>query len=192
MKQLLLILAVGNLALAQVDDYHIKQPPGSVQLQTPYGEKTILFDTPDGERPRTYRLQIPIADLKPPVEEVAKAEPAREPTAVTPPAATAPEAPKAAEVPKAPEVAPEPAYDDSDSLILEANRLFNRGDYFTATTKVDQLLRRNPKFTRAWVMKGTLLYTQGFKDLAKNAWEKAYALSDNNDQEVKRLLEKVK
>lgn len=204
MKKTLLILAFISPASQAVaaDDYRMKTPPDAVQLLTPYGEKTIVFDNPEGERPRTYRLQIPISDLKPP--ETAKAEPpapapvavvappAREPSMVAPPA---PPEPDQAEKPKEPEKKEEaPAiakYDDSDSLILEANRLFNRGDYFTATTRIDELLRRNPSFTRAWIMKGTLLYVQGFKDLAKNAWEKAYSLSENNT-EVKKLLEKVK
>lgn len=192
----------------QAEEFRMKTPPDALAIVTPTGEKTIVFDPGSEERPKSYRIQIPVADLRPPpptpnpsvVPETSMA-----PTNPVPPVVEASPTPTpnsiaTAELEKADRRAAslppeEPLgvaqYDDSDRLILEANHLFNRGDYFSATVKVDELLKRNPKLTRGWVMKGTLFYVQGFKDLAKNAWEKAYSLSEQ-DKQVKRLLEKVK
>jgi len=185
MRTLLTLLFL--VSIARAEDYRIKAPPEALQLMTPDGEKTIIFENAgeEGPRPSVYRLAIPIADLKP------SPSPTPAPVAAAPAAAEVAPTETAETDERKPAAIPEEAkYDDSDRMILEANYLFNRGDYFTATLKVDELLKRNPKLTRAWVMKGTLFYVQGFKDLAKSAWEKAYALSAN-DAEVKRLLEKV-
>ena len=79
-------------------------------------------------------------------------------------------------------------YDDSDRLVLEANRLYNRRKFFEATSVIDELLRRNPEYPRAWVMKGSLMHVQGHRDLAQKAWEKAIELDPSN-REVKSFLQ---
>lgn len=180
--KLLAFIFAAQAAFA-AEEFRLKTPPEGLSIFTPDGEKSIIFDTPTGERPKSFRVQIPISELRPaPTQEVLATsvvvEPGREPSAAIPPEA----ADKAEAV---------IVYDDTDSILLRANYLFNRGDYFGATLKVDELLKKNPKLTRGWVMKGTLFYVQGFKDLAKSAWEKAYELS-NQDPTVKELLEKHK
>jgi tetratricopeptide (TPR) repeat protein len=86
---------------------------------------------------------------------------------------------------------PKPDYDDTARLVLEANHLYNRGKFYEASIYVEELIRKKPDFARGWVMKGSLLYVQGFKDMAKQAWQKALALAPT-DQEVKDLLQRYR
>jgi len=80
-------------------------------------------------------------------------------------------------------------YDSTDRLILEANHLYNRGKFYEASVYVEELIRKNPGFVRAWVMKGSLLYVQGYSDLAKKAWAQAAQL-DPADPQVKDILKR--
>ena len=80
-------------------------------------------------------------------------------------------------------------YDSTDRLILEANHLYNRGKFYESSVYVEELIRKNPGFVRAWVMKGSLLYVQGYSDLAKKAWAQA-AVLDPADPQVKDILKR--
>jgi len=91
----------------------------------------------------------------------------------------------------APTPAPTPDYDDSDEKILEANWLYNHRRYFEASTMVKRILIKQPNLIRAWIMKGSLLFVQGEKDLAVKAWQHAQTLDPKN-AEVRELLEKYK
>lgn len=82
-------------------------------------------------------------------------------------------------------------YDDSDKLIVEANYLYNKGRFYDATVVMENVLRRRPTYVRGWIMKGSLMYVQGHKDLARKAWKQALDL-DKNNNEVKELLQRVK
>lgn len=82
-------------------------------------------------------------------------------------------------------------YDDSDRLVLEANRLFNRKKFDEALSAIDELLRRKPNYIRGWIMKGSVMYVRGHKDLAKTAWNQALAIEPENS-DVKSILEKYK
>lgn len=82
-------------------------------------------------------------------------------------------------------------YDDSDRMLVEANHLYNRRKYFQATEIIEELLRKKPKRVRGWIMKGSLLYVQGHKDLAKQAWTKASELEPANP-DIQHYLERYK
>lgn len=77
--------------------------------------------------------------------------------------------------------------DDTARLIVEANRFYNQGKYYEAQLYVEEVLRKKPKFVRAWIMKGSLLYVQGHKDLAHEAWQSVLSFDPENKQ-IKDLM----
>lgn len=79
---------------------------------------------------------------------------------------------------------------DTSTLISEANRLYNKGDFTKSLRYVDEVVRRDPKSVRAWVMKGSLMHVMGHKDLARQAWQKALELDPKNSQ-VQSILGSV-
>lgn len=159
-----------------VEDFRVYETGTELQVVTPFGKKTISGDFPI-EKSANYRIEIPLQDLMPekkdrPWERLPASR--GEEFGFQPPAS------KAAE-----------AYDDTDKLVLEANRLYNQGRYYDSTLVVEAIIKKNPKYSRAWLMKGSLMYVQGQKDLAKKAWEEALALSPN-DAEIRTALERYK
>ena len=56
---------------------------------------------------------------------------------------------------------------------------------------METILKKNPKYVRGWLMKGSLMYVQGQKDLAKKAWDEAVTISPD-DTEVRTALERYK
>lgn len=82
-------------------------------------------------------------------------------------------------------------YDDSDRLVLEANHLYNLGKFYEASLYVEELIRKKPTYLRGWIMKGSLMWVQGEKELAKNAWRQALAIEPDS-QEVKDLLQRYR
>jgi tetratricopeptide (TPR) repeat protein len=86
---------------------------------------------------------------------------------------------------------PTSTYDYGDRMVVEVNHLYNLGKYYEASVWVEELIRKRPKYTRAYIMKGSLMWVQGHKDIAKKTWEEALNLEPNND-EVKTLLERFK
>ncbi len=191
------------------ENYYVRETNGGLELITPYGKKVILGDyAPDGGF--NYNIQIPLSSIKPtpsptptpaaaapvatPVplvihnmypggfptansedsskNKAATDEPKREPASVIPPKITI-------------------EYDDTDRMVLEANRLYNKRKYYEATQVVEEIIRKKPEYVRAWIMKGSLMYVQKQNDLAKRAWQQALALEPNNSQ-VKTFLDKLK
>lgn len=185
-------------------DYGVKEDSTGVTLTTPFGEKRVV-DVERLNNVDNYKIAIPLKDLKPdekPKVETAAPKPAEEPTKVAIPE-TKPDAakekrepasqtPAIAAAPIAPtEKETKPAVveiDDSDQMIVEANWLYNHRRYFEALTVVERVLRKKPDALRAWIMKGSLLYVQGEKEMAKTAWQKAQTLDPQNS-EVQTLLE---
>lgn len=94
-------------------------------------------------------------------------------------------------VPEKKEAEKEPEPDDTARLIVEANRFYNQGKYYEAQVYIEEVLRRKPKYVRAWVMKGSLLYVQGHKDLAQEAWKSVLEFDPENKQ-VKDLLSRYR
>ncbi len=167
--------------------YSVNETDNQVELKTPYG--TIHIPTGFGQNV-PYRLSIPVDQLKKGAGPVANLNP--ETDAKAPEAArqtdSVPLLPTGKFLPNQPgSQVPTVLIDDADSLVVDANRLFNRRRFYEALTVVDQLLRKRPEFTRGWLMKGSLLLVQGHKDLAMKAWKKAQELEPANP-EVQSVL----
>lgn len=173
--------------------YSVTEQENQLELKTPYGTIHI----PTGFGPNVpYRLSIPVEQLKkggaPVAEDVPHQEKPEE--AGKPGGAPALFPAPSPALGLAPANAPPSTtviVDDADSLVVDANRLFNRRRFYEALTVVDQLLRKRPAYARGWLMKGSLLLVQGHKDLALKAWTKAKELEPEN-QEVLSVLEKYK
>lgn len=179
-------------------DFKVKETTNKIELSTPWGVKSYQTDFNLGAM-KHYRIEIPLEDLRPPMTPVqTQPEPARDvasqpaPT-INPVIQTTCEAPKQEpkDVDRKPAAIPDTPseYDNTDRLIFEANHLYNRGKFYEASVYVEELIRKNPILVRAWVMKGSLLYMQGYKDLAKKAWTKAAEL-DPKDPEVADILKR--
>jgi hypothetical protein len=176
-------------------DYEVRQQGNNLELITPYGRKLIFGDY-GFQNQHDYKFSIPLDQLRPPGEKPIPLK-AFEKTderqiASVPPNETKPTAPIASGTPGEmvpPRVIVE--YDYSDRLILEANRLYNRRKFYEASITIEELLTKRPDYPRGWVMKGSLMYVQGQRDLAKEAWKKALELDPNNLQ-VKQYLGRLK
>lgn len=180
--------------------YNIKQTGNNLELVTPYGRRRIFGDQ-GFDRAKEYRLEIPLDELRPPKPKVAEpvkpepvkaeAEEARKPASEKNTEDEPEDTEETGEVKETvpPRVVVE--YDYTDRLVLEANRLYNRRQFYEASLTVEEILTRRPDFARGWVMKGSLMYVQGQKDLAKTAWQKALELDPNN-MEVKQYLGRLK
>lgn len=159
--------------------YSVTETESQIELKTPYG--TLHVPTGFGSNV-PYRLSIPVDQLKknagPLGEKPELADKPGEPTKVGDLGLLLPTGKAVAGEKDTPRV----IIDDADSLVVDANRLFNRRRYYEALTVVDQLLRKRPEYTRGWLMKGSLLLVQGHKDLAMKAWRKAQELEPANPE----------
>lgn len=158
-----LFLATTTIVLAKPGDYQVVDFGNNLQLNTPYGTK-IYFGDLGIQDQNSWRVEIPIKDLRLDSNQgSAKNESAS---------------------------GAENSYSslEDNSLVLSANDLYNQGKFREALTFVDEMLRRNEKNTRAWIMRGSLYHALGQKDLAKTAWQSAQQ-SDPSNQEVKKILE---
>jgi tetratricopeptide (TPR) repeat protein len=190
---LLLLSAVASslvLVAAAPVSYQVRENGNSLEVVTPSGVKVFTSDT-NFSSTETYRVEIPLTALAPPpgqeeqdavddAEDVENEDDVSE----TKPAA-APEAP----TPTPQKITVE--YDDSDRMLVEANHFFNKRKYFEATEIVEELLRKKPTLVRAWIMKGSLMYLQGHRDLAAKAWKQALSLEPEN-KDIKYYLERYK
>ncbi len=190
------------LPRVDVDVPTLSQPPNlayqiipngnNLELVTPYGRR-ILFGDINLKKARDYRFEIPLSEIRPPeVKPPPPPAPPPGPTVVVAPISreTASEKPPEPPEPKVPpKVVVE--YDNTDRLILEANRQYNRGQFYEASLTVEEILLNHPDLARAWVMKGSLMYVQGQKDLAKNAWQKALEIDPKNN-EVRSFMGRIK
>ena len=206
MKSLALIAFLSAIALSvgalATDGYYVRQNGKDVELVTPYGTKRIISQFAD-EGIDNLHLEIPLSDLKPYMAPATPPTPAAPATAaiapVAPPATplvdnqadAEEEVVEAERVPASlpPRIIVE--YDETDRLVVEANRLYNKRKFYEAGAVIDEILRKKPSFTRAWVMRGSVMKVQGQLDLAKNAWEKA-ALLEPENKEIQGLLGRLK
>lgn len=204
MKYLFLLILVTSLVKAA--DYTAKEYQNELQIKTPYGEKTVIGDYGLSN----YRLEIPVDELLPEKlkemkrrgENIDELKETLKETSTKESKETAThtietkiiERELAGENPNGngkvpPKVTIE--YDDSDRLVLEANRLYNKRKYNETLSVLDELLRRKPDFVRGWIMKGSVLYVRGHKDLAQVAWKKAQVLQPEN-ADIKSIMEMYK
>lgn len=187
---------VPTLSSPQQQAYQVVPNGNNLELITPYGRR-ILFGDQALKKAGNYRFEIPLSELRPPAVEAEKPAAPPSPTVIYAPMGREPASEKNEtpnpNPPAAPVTPPRVVveYDNSDRLILEANRLYNRGKYYEAALTVEELLVKRPELPRAWVMKGSLMYVQGQRDLAKNAWQKALELDPEN-KEVQNFLGRLK
>jgi hypothetical protein len=178
--------------------YQVIPNGNNLELVTPYGRR-ILFGDRGLKDARGYRIEIPLSELRPPekakpdsdlseekLRELLKEKDRREQEEKD--RAEKESAARKRDLASQRMIV---EYDDTDRLILEANRLYNRGKYYEASLTVEEILSKKPELPRAWVMKGSLMFVQGQKDLAKNAWQKALELDPANSQ-VKAYLGRLK
>ncbi len=192
------------------ENYHVHETQAGLELITPYGKKIIMGDyAPDGGF--NYNIEIPMSEIKPSPTPTPQPQ---LPTVMMMPGMPGMQMPGGANstsnttennttitTKKVEEEKREPAavippkiiieYDETDRMVLEANRLYNKKKFYESTQVVEEILRKKPDYARAWVMKGSLMYAQKQSDLAKKAWQQALVLEPNNLQ-VKNLLEKFK
>jgi len=214
----LILVSLISVHTFAADQFSVKESGDNLELVTPWGTKTLVGDI-GFKNNGNYRIEIPLEDLRPvfpskptPAEAEEKPDepPKKKLTKKEPKASEAsedddddstdePEEPKAKQPNKdrQPQSIPQIAspltveYDDTDKLVLEANHFYNQGRYFEATEDVEEILRKKPDYVRGWIMKGSLMYVQNQKDIAKKAWEKAQTLEPENAQ-VKSLLERYR
>lgn len=196
---LLLPFLIAADTTPSADDYQVRESAANLELRTPWGKKNISGDfSPSAVG--SYRFEIPISDLKPDAKakdengEVSKSfqdvriTNSYDPSGLEKLGKLRDSEPEKREPASTPTPGPTPParlvieYDDTDRLVLQANRLFNLGKYFDASLVVDELVRKRPEFVRGWVMKGSLLKVQGYNDLALKAWERALVLEPGNKE----------
>jgi tetratricopeptide (TPR) repeat protein len=172
--------------------FTVTEAPDHLELKTPYG--TLKIPTGFGADV-PYRMTLPLDELKKnagPIAEGPKVDKKLgDPEKLVPDGILQVNGPGGA--PGAPAPATQGAattvIDDSDVLVVDANRLFNRRRYHEALTIVTQLLRKRPDYIRGWLMKGSLFMVQGHKELAVKAWRKAQEIDPQNP-EVLSVLER--
>lgn len=145
--------------------FRAHQEGNLLHIYSPYGTKLYFGDVSFSSL-NSYRLEIPLIDLKPQAfnSDGGSAGNSRNDSQSS-----------AKEMPQ------------NDSLILKANELYNKGKFLEAFSYVEELLRRDHKNVRGWIMKGSLLHVTGQKDLAILAWKEA-ANIDPDNQEIKKIL----
>lgn len=183
-------------------DYTAKEMGNVLELNTPYGKKTLMFDpsvSPSGD----YRLEIPLDSLRPPGYKEAERKKKEEEALKKELEAKAKENEKPEEEAKLPSkvevVVQAPPTPDKQSspldrkgeYVTKANHFYNQGKYYEATRVVEQLVKEYPNYLPGWTMYGSLLYVQGRKDLAQEQWKQALKLEPNND-EIKSILERYR
>lgn len=160
----LLALKGISSAFSADNGYRVESDGNLVQIVTPDGNKTYFLD-PALNQISSYSFEVPLSDFK-----------------TTPHGSGSDSSSKEGE--KAPK-----QMENTDQLVLKANELYNRGKFKEALAYVEELLMRDPKHVRGWIMKGSLMHVQGQNDLAKEAWQHALDLDPNNSQ-IKAILGK--
>lgn len=220
-RQLATVLAVGTAlgVVARAESphplmpapgpYRVYEMPERTDLLTPEGTRKEVYGNfgPDGQG--SYRVEIPMAALKPSPTPT-DVPPTAAPTVATTPAATTPiPTPTLTPTPTlgptmttllcapTPTITATPAaerrtasddtLEDIDPLVVKANRLYNKRRYVEASEYVDEILRRRPDYVRGWLMRGSLHQMLGHRDLAEAAWARAKELS-GDDATVTRAL----
>lgn len=177
--------------------FKVRETGNKIEVTSPWGVKSYETEFNLGAM-KHYKIEIPLEDLRPAMKaQMDRPESPRE-LASTPGAPGSvtgscenPRGNPSEYADRKPNAIPDTPseYDSTDRLILEANHLYNRGKFYEASVYVEELIRKNPGFVRAWVMKGSLLYVQGYSDLAKKAWAQAATL-DPADPQVKDILKR--
>jgi len=160
-----LLLSLWGTGWAKTPGYMVSQDKNLLNIKTPWGSN--LFMAPVGfEDLESYSFEIPLADFRTQARKEATDGPSDNASSKrTDPSVMG----------------------DVSSLIVEANRLYNQGDFRHALGYVDEVNQREPQNVRGWIMKGSLMHVMGHRDLAKQAWQKALELDPAN-QQIQRIL----
>lgn len=168
---LLTLIAVNSgAAEGKKPAYYANEYQSLLNLTTPYGSRVFLGDF-GFDRLRSYTIEIPLADLKPPPSEDGGGGDGN-----------------GGGGQKRGGVSAKDLQADDDQLVLQANRLYNQGKFQDALTTVDELLRRNPDNVRALVMRGSMMHALGEKEMARKSWTRAAELEPSN-QEIQNILQ---
>lgn len=207
-------LVCAALATERVEDFKAKEVGGRLEINSPYGVKIFTSDF-DLEHAHNYKIEIPLKDFRPPEGEQPK-DKAADTTSPERALSSSEEEEEEEDDSKDESVAKEDEEEDDEEnedaspkkkkrkivevedttddvgrLVYEANHFFNQGKFYEAMAHVDELTKRRPDFVRGWIMKGSLLYVQGEKNLAKEAWEKALEIEPGN-VEIKNYLSRYR
>ena len=168
---LLMGIIASAYVLAEDKPYQASQSGNILQLATPHGQRLYLGDVGFSEL-RNYKIEIDLNELRSQGSSSNAANGGG----------------GSAQNPAGPGGSPAPQFiEDESTLIVEANRLYNEGKFTDSLKYVDEIIRRNPKNMRGWVMKGSLMHVMGQKDLARDAWQKAHEIDPKNE-EIGRIL----
>jgi tetratricopeptide (TPR) repeat protein len=140
--------------------FRVESDGNLLQVGSPYGSHLYFLDANISQF-SSYQVEIPLNDLKPNKNNLdhGSGPQDRDPSQL----------------------------ENTDQLVLKANELYNRGKFKEAADYVEELLRRDPKHVRGWIMKGSLMHALGQKDLARKSWQQALELEPNNPQ-IKNIL----
>lgn len=173
---LVVIFSVPNVWAASKETYRVESEGNIYVIHSPYGDKTFFGDS-GLENQNSFKFEVPIESLKPSALSANSDHGGDSSSTNNGGASSSPKAPT--------------SFDDENELIDQANHLYYAGKFNDSLKYADEILRRDPKNIRAWVMKGSLLHVLGQKQLAKNAWTKASELDPKND-ELKKILRGLK
>jgi tetratricopeptide (TPR) repeat protein len=157
-------------ARAKDNKYQVVDIGNNLQLNTPYGTRIYFGDVGFADYDN-WRLEIPISDIR---QYGADSNGKN----------------SAAPGGGAGEGSPGKPFGslEDNALLLSANDLYNQGKFRESLGFVEEMIRRDEKNIRAWIMRGSLYHALGQKDLAKTAWESARKLDPEN-KDVQRILE---
>lgn len=154
-------------ASAKEKGYQVVDIGNNLQLNTPYGTRIYFGDVGFADYD-SWSLEIPIADIRQDVSDKKPGGGSHDDNGESP-------------------GKPYASLDDN-ALLLSANDLYNQGKFRESLGYVEEMIRRNEKNVRAWIMRGSLYHALSQKDLAKSAWEEARKLDPNN-KDVQKILE---
>ena len=215
---LILLFLTSSTGHTERGEFKVKEVGNKLEVTSPWGTKSYEAST-RLDVMKNYKIEIPLDDLRPvgaeheyrdwfdeddllaadlpelPREVASVKEESTTDSKITVtnlmPSATPAPTPVAEATPIPGKKKAEEEPDDTARMIVEANRFYNQGKYYEALLYVEEVLRKKPQFVRAWVMKGSLLYVQGHKDLAKEAWENVLKFEPEN-QQIQGLLQRYK
>jgi tetratricopeptide (TPR) repeat protein len=162
------MLATISTFAAESDHYRATASGNLLQVHTPEGTR-IFFGDPDFGEVGSYRVEIPVSEITAGSGGGGKAGSGNGGNDA--------------------DATPGPSMkDDLDQLFAHANDLYLKGKFAAAREFVKEILRRDPKNSRALVMEGSLDHLEGNRDAAKAAWKKALEVDPNN-KTIQNILE---
>ena len=145
--------------------YYAQEVTGNLNVITPYGTRLFLGDI-GFDKLASYKIEIPLEDLKFLGGDGSEGDQGDRKRRGSSKGLVA----------------------NIETLVVQANELYNQGKFQEALSSVDEILRQDPEYVRAHVMRGSLMHVLGEKELAKKSWNKALEIEPNNE-ELKKLIQ---